>query len=335
TIGGYLYWPSFLVLLRPLIALDDTTAALIGMAVSAALLSLAAYILVRTTFAARTTRQVIGTTGVLLMCNIPSAWFNFKYVQGQTGMTACMMLAAAAMMRSRWRGASFWLFLSMAIKPLSIVMLLLSGAVRPRMRLWCACALLAVLALPYLVADAAYVTSQYQAWAQKMSKLTAVKPIEWEMQADFASMLAAVHITLPPLVSVVVRALGALGTLALAWRIAATQPPRVVALAVLILSACFITLFGPRNETISFLVLNPALTVLAFILIEQDTADRRGWILLAAVIVLGVEGPYAVFTVLKPAIVCLIFGWLVWLTVQPARWRDAIRVNGPAADSVG
>ncbi|MCF8476357.1 MAG: hypothetical protein K9G60_04960, partial [Pseudolabrys sp.] len=96
NLGEYLYWPVSLLVLGPLPLLTPTVAAAIAMAVSAAVLSVASVVFLRVFLPERPARDTFYLAGTLLMINIPVAWFNFKYVQAQIGMTAFMMLAAAA-----------------------------------------------------------------------------------------------------------------------------------------------------------------------------------------------------------------------------------------------
>lgn len=55
----------------------------------------------------------------------------------------------------------------------------------------------------------------------------------------------------------------------------------------LILSGCHITLFGPRNEFLLFIVVTPSIALLAALLLNRNAADHRGWLLIAAALVLG------------------------------------------------
>jgi hypothetical protein len=84
-------------------------------------------------------------------------------------------------------------------------------------------------------------------------------------------------VQLTPSVALGVRLAAALGTLALAWRVQRTGSSRSFAVAVLVLSGCYITLFGPRNEFLSFIVLTPSLAILAGLMLIRDDADYRGW----------------------------------------------------------
>jgi hypothetical protein len=263
---------------------------------------------------------VLNIAGVMLMINIPAVWFNLKQVQAQVGMTAFMMLAAAAIARRGWLLSSFWLFLSIITKPLSLVMLLLCGATQPRMRIGLTVALLLALLLPFVFADVHYVASQYRSWIEKLQQLTAVTPGQWPYQADFATLLDTVGIDLPRSLQTGVRLGAALGTLALVWRVARLNNPVVFAMAVTLFSGCYITLFGPRNEFLSFMVLTPALTTLALLLVNRDVHDQRGWLLVAAALIIGFHGALAVDRAIKPFLTFIFMGWLIWLTIEPARW---------------
>ncbi len=295
-------------------------AAAIAMTVSAIVLSIACVVFLRVFLPERTPRETLQIAGVVLLINIPAAWYNFKYVQAQIGMTAFMMLAAAAIARRRWLMASFWLFFSVITKPLSLVMLLLCGATQPRMRIGLALALIAALLLPFAFADMHYVAGEYRIWFAKLQQLASVEPGQWPYQADFATMLDTIGIDLPRAVQTGVRLAAALGTLYLVWRVARLKSPVVFAMAVTLFSGCYITLFGPRNEFLSFLVLTPPLTALALVLLTRDARDQRSWLLIVAALVIGFHGALGVDRVLKPFLTFIVLGWLIWLTLEPKRW---------------
>ena len=72
-------------------------------------------------------------------------------------------------------------------------------------------------------------------------------------------------------------------------------------------------------------MLTPALAVLAGNMLVRD--DARGWPLLLAVLLLGFDFDLQTDAVLKPAIVLLIYLWLAWVMVLPARWREVVEGN--------
>jgi hypothetical protein len=325
NLGEYLYWPVSLLVLGPLPKFQPIVAAAIAMAVSAIVLSVACVVFLRVFLPERSPAETLKLAGVLLMINIPAAWFNFKYVQAQIGMTAFMMLAAAAIVHRKWALAALWLFLSVVTKPLSLVMLLLCGATQPKMRIGLGLALIAALALPFAFADVHYVAGEYRIWSTKLQQLASVEPGQWPYQADFATMLDTVGIDLPHVVQTGVRLAAALGTLALVWRLSRLNNATVFAMGVTLFSACYITLFGPRNEWVSFLVLTPPLTALALTLLTRDGRDQRAWVLIAAALAIGFHGALEVDRVLKPFLTFIVLGWLIWLTLEPRRWIELLR----------
>jgi len=341
-IDNFLYWPVSLLLYRPLVACEAITAARIVLALSVALLSLACVQLMQALLGSPPywrggepgprphARLAVALAGTLLLINLPAAWFNLKSVQAQVAMTAGMLLAAAAMMRGSFRLAAAWLFFAAVVKPLALVMLLLCAALERRMRLALAAALIACILLPFLFADPSYVAEQYRLWLRKLWSLANVAPRDWPYQADIQTLLDGLGIILPRSVMLAIRLIAALGTLALAWRVAAVASRREFGLAVLLLAGCYITLFGPRNEFLSFLVLTPALAALALLLLLQNPGDRRGWLLILAALLLGMVWALAVDRVLKPAIVVFVYGWLAWLMVTPQRWQKLLAEPSPA-----
>jgi hypothetical protein len=329
TLDGFNYWPASLLIYIPLLKLHPVVAGWIMITIAMAVFTWTCVKLLDALLPQDRPISAARAAGIFLLINIPAAWFNFKYIQAQILMTSGMMLGATAMMRGRWHLASLWIFFAAVMKPLAIVMLLLCGAVQPRMRLPLIGALIAGLLLPFAFIEWSYLVEQFRAWMLKLSFMAQVRATDWPYQADFQTMLDTVHIVVPPNVALAIRLAAAFVTLALAWRISKIEGRTIFPLGVLLLSGCYITLFGPRNEFLSFLVLTPGLTALAFILFGRDAHDLRGWLLIAAVLVLGFSVSFAVDRVTKPFVVTLIFIWLIWLTLRPQRWRDLLAEPSP------
>ncbi len=324
TLDGFNYWPSALLIYIPVLKLDPVVAGWIMITIAMAVFTWACVKLLDALLPPERPVSLLAATGILLLINIPAAWFNFKYIQAQILMTSGMMLGAAAMMRGRWHLASFWIFFAAVVKPLAVVMLLLCGAVQARMRIVLIAALIAGFLLPFAMVEWSYMVEQYKTWVLKLSFMAHVMPTDWPYQADFQTMLDTFGIVVPPAVATAIRFAAAFGTLFLAWRISRIESRTVFPLGVLILSGCYITLFGPRNEFLSFFVLTPGLTALAFVLFGRDIKDMRGWLLVGAVLVLGFSVSFPVDRVTKPFVVTLIYLWLIWLTLKPERWRELL-----------
>jgi len=325
-LGDFLYFPISLLIHVPLTRIDPVAAAAIVLSICAGFFTWACATLVSKLLADQDRGpDTLALAGVVLLINIPAAWFNFKGIQAQVPMTAAMMAAAAAMIDARWRLAAFWLLVAIVMKPLALVMVLLCAALVREMRLPLIGAVVVVLVLPFAFIEWSYLISEYQAMGVKLWHIATVPALDWPYQADFSTMLRALGVELPPSVALGIRLAAALGTLALAWRVRRMGSSRSFAVAVLVLSGCYITLFGPRNEFLSFVVLTPALAILAGLVLMRDDADYRGWLLIAAALALGFAWSLEVDAVLKPAVVVAIYLWLAWTMAVPARWREIMQ----------
>lgn len=329
TLGDFLYFPLTLLIYVPFTLLDRVTAAALALTIDVVFFTWACTaLMVALTSPERRPIDAIALTGVPLLINIPAAWFNFKGVQAQVPMTAAMMAASAAMIGSRWLAASLWLFVAIAMKPLAIVMVLLCGALVREMRLLLVAAVAAVVLIPFAILDWSYLAGQYEAMGLKLWHIATAPPAQWVYQADFSTMVRALGVELPAGAALAIRIAAALGTLALAWRVRRHGGSRSFAFAVLILSGCYLTLFGARNEFLSFIVLTPSLAVLAGPIVIRNPADYRGWLLIVAALLLGFAFELSVDVTLKPAIVTAIYLWLAWMMAVPQRWRELVEGNG-------
>jgi hypothetical protein len=321
SLGGYFYLPAGLLVYAPFTSMPPSLAAGFWLAVFAVVFTWGCYALMACLLPQGANGlKAWSLAGVVLLINIPAAWFNFKGVQSQIIMTGAMLLGAAASMRAQWLWATVWLFVAIVFKPLALVMALLCGALCPRMRLPLLIALAAIVALPFVFFDAGYLVQQDRDFVIKLWLTAAAPPEDWPFRADLITLLSALGISLPPLAALVLRVIAGLGTLYLAWRVTKAGTLRSIGFALLILSCCYINLFTPRNEYLSFVLLTPALAALALLLLARDGGDGRGWLLIVAALVLGMWWSLAIDAVLKPAIVVVIYGWLAWLMAKPERW---------------
>ena len=116
----------------------------------------------------------------------------------------------------------------------------------------------------------------------------------------------------------------ALGFLALVWRIARYGNIVVFGVAVMLYAACYINLFGPRNEFLSYMVFTPALTGVALMLLRRNSRDHRAWLLIVVALVIDFHGALAVDRVLKPALAFIVLGWMIYMTVDMRRWVELL-----------
>lgn len=318
TLGDVTYWPTSLLLIVPLTRLGETPAAAVSFAIFAALLTWGAVAFTRALLDDRP--DAFWIAGLLLAANVWPGWYHFKHVQLQIPMVAAMMLATATLMRGRYTPASLWLSIALIVKPLALVMILLSAALVPRMRALLLAGIVVAAVLPFVFLHWDYLLGQYQALGMKLWAVSTAAPGDWIYQADFTTLLRGLGIALPGKVTFAVRLAAAFGTLWLAWRVRNTGNQKAFALALLTLSGLFITLFGPRNENVSYLAVTPAISAVAFLMILRDGADLRGWLLIVACQALGYVVNVPVDVVTKPAIVVAIYVWFAALMIRPRRW---------------
>jgi hypothetical protein len=330
ALGAFLYLPISLLVYAPFTLVSHTVAAGFWLVIFAAVFTWGCYVLTTGLLPQDASGlKASWLAGMVLLINVPAAWFNFKGVQAQIIMTGAMLIAAAAIMRAQWLRATFWLFIAFVFKPLALVMALLCAALCPRMRLPLIVALALVVALPFAFFDTSYMIAQYRDFGVKLWLIATAPAQEWPYRADLSTLLRALGIVMPSTVSLAVRLIAALGALFLAWRVRGTGAARSFGFALVTLSACYINLFSPRNEFLSFLVLAPSLAVLAFLVLARDQGDWRGWLLIVAALVLGMWWSLAFDAVAKPAIVIVVGGWLAWLMVKPERWRALVEGLDP------
>ncbi len=317
-LAGVSYWPSSVLMFIPLSHFGETPAAAISFALFAALLTWAAVALIRALLDNRP--DAIWIAGLLLAVNVWPGWYHFKQVQLQIPMVAAMMLAAAALMRERPNLSAFWLTIALILKPISLVMVLLTAATVPRMRLQLIAGILIAAALPFAFLHWHYLVGQYQELGLKLWTVTTAPPGEWIYQADFTTLLRALGIVLPGKVTFAIRVAAGVGTLWLAWRVRNAGNRKAFGLALLLLSGLYITLFGPRNENVSYLAVTPGISAVAFLMVLRNGADLRGWALIVACQALGYVVSVPVDVVTKPAIIVVIYIWMAALMIEPRRW---------------
>lgn len=329
SLGDISYWPTSLLLFVPVTPLDHTTAATILFALFAAFLSYAAVVFTRAMLDDRP--DAIWVAGFLLVVNVWPGWYHFKQVQLHIPMVAAMMLASAALIRGRHTLSALWLSLALIAKPISLVMVLLAGALVPRMRLLLIAGIVVGFALPFAFVHADYLFEQYRLFGLKLWSVASAPPGDWIYQSDFSTLLRFFGIVFPGSVAFAIRVLAGIGTLWLAWQVQRTGHRKALAIALLVLSGCYLGLFGPRNEHVSYLVSTPGITAVAFLLLLADARDLRGWLLILACQVLGFYAKVEIDIVTKPAVMVAIYAWLTCVMARPQRFCDIVdRATAPA-----
>jgi hypothetical protein len=227
---------------------------------------------------------------------IPLAGGSARNGQATLLMAGLMMAAVACMATRSWWRAAGCLVLALAIKPLAIVLILLSAALyRPMIGrlLIAACVMLAI---PFLTQDSAYVQSQYLAYIRTVQAATDHSNVEYF--AQLFGLLRVVGLEVPSHVQTLLRALFAgLTLLACLWYSRRMDAARW-GVYFYSLSTCYLMLFNPRTENNTYSMLAPAIAVFfAWALIE----GRLVHTVLLGAIAFGTVGTFEFGRLLTPA----------------------------------
>ena len=326
SLFGFHYLPIMLIIGTPLSWVHIQLASAIFGALSIGFFSFSVYRLAQQL----TPTSPFATAGCILLISLMSALVSVFLLQMQMPMTAAMICATAAGMRGDWRAYVLWLTLAVALKPLAIVMMLLSIAVIPQTRGMFIGGLALLLLVPFAFQDWGYLATEHVNYFRQLFHIADASPSRWHLQADVSTLLAFLGLELGATSRLAIRLAAALGTLALAWRIAAERNARATSFALLVLSTCYIGLFNPRHETVSVLVVVPGLAALSLHFLARDLADWRGWSWLVLAVMAGMKwgGAQGRWTV--PTTMILIWIGLLALMLDARRWRDLLAMPADA-----
>lgn len=200
---------------------------------------------------------------------------------------AMFILAGVAIAEKKWWPAALWMGLAVAAKPIAVPVVMVMGAIVPRLWWRLAVVMIGVLALPYVNPDWGYVTQQYQAALAKMREagepgagvfselngMLRMMPLVGSGDRAAADPIGTGAMTLIRAGAGLLTLLGA----ALAIRCARSRDTAL--LLVLTLCVCYLMLYNPRTEGNSYVMFAPLIAAWVAIL----WISRRGMALLGIV----------------------------------------------------
>jgi len=258
---------------------------------------------------------------------LPSALASARNGQVNMPLAGLYLLTAIAIARQRWHLSAIILALTLALKPISIVPILLCGVLFPRLILPLILWLAIMFAAAFLHHDPQFVAGQYQAFFQKLTG-SAAKPTghSW---CDFAGMLRTFGLALPDNVMFVIRAAAAVATLGICFLALRIKDLLRRSLVVMFFAVIYLMLFNPRTETNSYIILGifVGLAGAYEALIRRNNAATVLWILLA--LALGTENfGWPIFPLTNlwlKALVTLALGlWLAFRVVRTPRGESPV-----------
>lgn len=256
---------------------------------------------------------------IATLLTLPSALASARNGQVNMPLAGLYLLTAIAIARQRWHLAAIILTISLALKPISLVPMLLCAALYPRLILPLALWLAIMLASAFLHSNPQYVIGQYQAFFDKLTG-SAAKPTghSW---CDFAGMLRTFGLPLPDNVMFLIRGGAAVATLGICFLALRIKDTLRRALTVMFFAVIYLMLFNPRTETNSYIILGVFVGLAGAYetLLRRNTTAIVFWLLLA--LALGTENyGWPIFPLTNlwlKALVTLALG--LWLGVRVVR----------------
>lgn len=310
---GYLYAPAFAVLYIPLLKLGPYLGNILWHALGFGVLTFAAV---------RQVRKISGQEQTWLLSlglflALPVSLAALRNGQATILLTgACWFLTLSAL-EERRAECFFWATLAVVAKPTAIIMLLLAGALRPRLIPLLALAVIVVLAVPYGIASAGYINAQYYDFFRMLTSMT-VDPTGPFVPADFTAPLTRFGMTLPEFDATIVRVVAGLLTLWVVLRFDRRLDSNVSGLAIFLTAAFYMCVFNPRVEQNTYaMVAVPAGLSIALLWREEGAVIMR-WLLAELLFVTGLTNVdsrlYDLFhlwfwPIGISIIACLVIGW--------------------------
>ena len=261
----------------------------------------------------------------IVLLSVPASLASLNNGQSNLPLSASLVLAVFAIRSEQWGWAALLLSLAVILKPIALAPWLLAFAVFPAMRKPLLLGLLPVLLLGFLHHDLHYATDR---WVKCLQKIVRSYTPENLRVSDLFGMLEKAGILVVPWVKSFTRAVACLGALSWVWRSYRRQGLAVGSWALWAGSALVLTVFNPRVETNSYVLISPLLAFAALgYFREGDGGKWKGWILAGACLGLMCDGMglwiYKVTDVwFKPLIVILVSPLLFRV---PEAWKSEAR----------
>lgn len=329
---GFLYLPQFAVLFTPFNLIQPPVIGEIlwramGFGLFAfALLHLAQIVTLKTSDSQSPSSQRALPFFVLVLLAVPASLASINNGQTNLPLSACLVLAFLAIRDQKWGAASVLLTLCLVLKPLALAPWLLAFAVFPFMRIPLLCGVPALLVIGMLHPNPSYAWSQ---WVEFGTKLFHAYTPENLRVSDIFGMLEKAGVPNHLSVNSFSRALASLASLAFVWLRFRQKGLAAGSWVLAVVSVLVLTIFNPRAETNSYVLISPLLAYVAVSYFLRPSGTKLpGWILSVVCLGLMCDGMgktiyLATDVWLKPLLVILSIPMLL---PTPNSWREARHV---------
>ncbi|UVK47321.1 DUF2029 domain-containing protein [Mesorhizobium sp. AR07] len=294
---GYLYAPAFAALYVPFLKLGPHLGGLVWHVLGFTVLTLAAM---------RQVRKLGGQdlTWLLsfgLFLALPIALAAIRNGQSTILLTGACWLLTLSALEGRRAETFFWASLAIIAKPTAIIMLLLTGALRPRLIPVLVLAALFVLALPYIFAPAAYLNDQYRDFAHMLTSMS-VDNVNHFVPSDFTAPFTSMGLTIPEFGATVIRVVIALFTLSAVIWFDRRLEQGTGGLAIFLTAAFYMCVFNPRVEPNTYAMVAVPAGVAIALLWREKRGGALAWVLSTLLFLSG-------FTAVEPHLQNFFYPW--------------------------
>ena len=279
---GFLYLPQFAVLFTPFnIIQPPVLGEILWRAIGFGLFSYALFRLVQIVCPTNVTLNSPSKRPLafllLVLLAVPASLASINNGQTNLPLSACFVLTFLAIRDRKWATAAAFLTVCLVLKPLALAPWLLAFAVFPSMRIPLVCGVPALLVIGMIHPNPAYAWSQ---WVEFASKLSHSYTPENLRVSDIFGMLEKAGIPNNLSVNSISRALGSLAALAFVWIRFRRKGLAAGSWALAVVTVLVLTIFNPRAETNSYVLISPLLAYVAVThLIGPSGTKWLGWIL--------------------------------------------------------
>lgn len=317
---GFIYFPQSAVAFIPFAALPHQAGEILWRWANLALLGVGLWAATRALFPSRSAKSFFGNS----LLTLTLGWLAARSGQATTAMTGIMLLATANLATARPNRAGFWLCAGLSIKPLTLVMWLLTASLIPRARkslMWWS---LAFMAAPFLMQSPSYVAQQYSACPEMLLKAHDLGRMpEWP---QFFALLQFCGLQCSTLCETAIRIAVAL----VAWGLCAQAVRKCdlpgAAEFVFASSAIYLVLFNPRTEANTYALIAPAI---AFGL-QRAVESGRSWsIMLCVLASILILGHYELGKYIQPGRPTILapLGSLLFTMIELSDYRRRLRAT--------
>ncbi|CAN5615495.1 hypothetical protein BH09VER1_BH09VER1_22150 [soil metagenome] len=294
--NGYLYLPQEAILYTPYELLPDRVGEPLWRVTILALLGWSLWQTAGVLASARREQTFLLASLIAL----PSCLSSAQNGQVNMPLAALYLLTAVALARKRWNLTALILIVALALKPISIVPILLVGALYAKTRLPLLVGFVLLYASAFLHPSPAYVQGQYELFVTTLLKAGKPTGNTW---CDYAGIFRTTCDALPqgvndfltpyaPIIAKVntlIRAVAALLTFGLCWWVTRSRDAVRAAFTVLLLAVIYLMLFNPRTEANSYVMMGAFTGLWAGYELTVGRRPRIALWLIAFALVLGVE----------------------------------------------